>query len=52
MPLDRALHDLRNILASPSLVLFGETERHADVMAPIVEAPGAAGSRQAVGDRE
>jgi uncharacterized protein len=32
VPLDVALHDLGQILASPTLVLLSETERHAEVM--------------------
>jgi toxin-antitoxin system PIN domain toxin len=44
MPSASALRDLRHILASPSLVLLGETTRHADVMAAVVEASAAAGN--------
>lgn len=44
MPGELALRDLRNILASPSLVLLGETERHVDVMASLVESAGATGN--------
>ena len=33
-----ALHDLHQILASPTLLLLSETERHADVMTMVVEA--------------
>jgi toxin-antitoxin system PIN domain toxin len=43
-PLEVALADLRAILASPSLVLLGETARHAEVMAGVLEASGAAGN--------
>jgi toxin-antitoxin system PIN domain toxin len=44
MPIAAALRDLRQILASPSLVLLGETSRHAEVMAAVVEASGASGN--------
>lgn len=44
MPRELALRDLRSILASPSLVLLGETERHVDVMASVVERADANGN--------
>jgi toxin-antitoxin system PIN domain toxin len=44
MPSAAALQDLRRILDSPSLVVLGETARHADVMAAVVEASGATGN--------
>ena len=44
MPIGRALKDLGNVLASPSLVLLGETARHGEVMASIVEGSGATGN--------
>lgn len=44
MPGATAMRDLRHILASPSLVLLGETARHAEVMATVVEASGATGN--------
>jgi toxin-antitoxin system PIN domain toxin len=44
MPCAAALQDVQRILASPSLVVLGETTRHAEVMAAIVEASGAAGN--------
>lgn len=44
MPWAAALRDLRRVLASPSLVVLGETSRHADVMAAVVEASGATGN--------
>jgi len=44
MPGAAAMRDLRRILVSPSLVLLGETTRHADVMATVVEASGATGN--------
>jgi len=44
MPGARAMKDLRQILASPSLVLLGETDRHAEVMAAVVESSGASGN--------
>jgi len=36
VPLSIALEDLEQILASPTLVLLSETERHAEVMASVV----------------
>ena len=39
-----ALADLGAILASPSLVLLGETSRHAEIMAEIVGGSGATGN--------
>ena len=44
MPTAAAVRDLRSILASPSLVLLGETTRHAEVMATVVETSGATGN--------
>ena len=44
MPIAAAMRDLRQILASPSLVLLGETARHTEVMAAVVEASGASGN--------
>lgn len=44
MPGAAAMNDLRRILGSPSLVLLGETPRHAEVMASVVEASGATGN--------
>lgn len=44
VPLDVALADLRAILASPSLVLLSETNRHAEVMETVVRAAGATGN--------
>jgi toxin-antitoxin system PIN domain toxin len=44
MPSARAMRDLRNILASPSLLLLSETERHAEVMASVVETAHATGN--------
>jgi toxin-antitoxin system PIN domain toxin len=44
MPAASAIDDLRCILASPSLVLLGETSRHAEVMATVMEASGATGN--------
>jgi hypothetical protein len=44
MPPGKALRDLQHILASPSLVLLGETTRHPEVMAAVVEASGASGN--------
>jgi toxin-antitoxin system PIN domain toxin len=44
MPSAAALRDLRQILGSPSLVLLGETSRHAEIMAAVVDASGASGN--------
>jgi toxin-antitoxin system PIN domain toxin len=44
MPSALALRDLRSILASPSLVLLGETERHVEVMASVVGGADATGN--------
>jgi toxin-antitoxin system PIN domain toxin len=44
MPVAAALRDIRRILASPSLVLLGETSRHAEVMASVVDRSGATGN--------
>ncbi|MFI5387951.1 MAG: TA system VapC family ribonuclease toxin [Fimbriimonadales bacterium] len=43
-PLDLALHDLDQILASPTLVLLSETERHAEVMNSVVSESGVTGN--------
>jgi toxin-antitoxin system PIN domain toxin len=44
VPLALALEDLQQILASPTLVLLTETERHADVMATLVRESGVTGN--------
>lgn len=44
MPVERALADLRAILASPSLVLLAETPRHAEVMEEVIRASAASGN--------
>ena len=44
MPSAAAMSDVRRILASPSLVLLGETTRHGEVMASVIEASGATGN--------
>ena len=44
MPSAAALRDMRRILVSPSLVLLGETTRHAEVMASVVDPSGATGN--------
>ncbi|MGQ0734033.1 MAG: TA system VapC family ribonuclease toxin [Acidobacteriota bacterium] len=43
-PLDRALHDLESLLASPSLVLIGEGPAHPGHMRRMVEGGGAVGN--------
>lgn len=44
VPIDLALHDLSQILSSPTLLLLSETERHADVMKTIVADSGVTGN--------
>jgi toxin-antitoxin system PIN domain toxin len=44
VPLAIALHDLNQILASPTLVLLSETVRHAEVMAGVVRESGVTGN--------
>ncbi len=44
MPLDIALRALRAVLDSPSLVLLSENERHATVMADVLQAGRATGN--------
>jgi toxin-antitoxin system PIN domain toxin len=44
VPLELALHDLSQILASPTLVLLSETERHAEVMMAVVNESEATGN--------
>jgi predicted nucleic acid-binding protein len=44
MPIAAVLKDLRRILASPSLLLLSETQRHTEIMAAIVEASSPTGN--------
>lgn len=44
VPLDLALDDLGQILASPTLVLLSETERHAEVMESVVRGSAVTGN--------
>ena len=44
VPLAIALHDLNQILASPTLVLLSETAQHGDVMAGVVRESGVTGN--------
>ena len=44
MPMDVALHDLNQILGSPTLVLLSETERHADVLTTMIKTSGVSGN--------
>lgn len=44
VPLQVALDDLRSILASPSLVLLSETERHGGVFDGVIRQAGATGN--------
>jgi toxin-antitoxin system PIN domain toxin len=43
-PLEIALADVSNLLASPSLVLLSETPRHADIMAGVLAHSGTVGN--------
>ncbi len=44
VPLDVALSDLRSILASPSLAMLSETERHVELFEEAVRKAGATGN--------
>jgi toxin-antitoxin system PIN domain toxin len=44
VPLDIALQDLKQVLASPSLLLLAETERHASVLDQTLRQAGATGN--------
>ena len=44
MPVDVALGDLRALLASPSLILLSETDRHAEVLQSVISASGVTGN--------
>jgi toxin-antitoxin system PIN domain toxin len=44
VPLTIALHDLDQILASPTLVLLSETERHGEIMTTVVRDSGVTGN--------
>ncbi len=44
MPLERALADVRSLLAAPGLVLLSETERHAETMAALLAQSRATGN--------
>lgn len=44
VPMDIALHDLSEILASPTLLLLSETDRHAQVMKMMVAESGVTGN--------
>jgi len=44
VPLSVALHDLRSILGSPTLVLLHETPNHADVMMRVLKESGVTGN--------
>ncbi len=44
VPTERALADLERILASPSLVLLGETERHRELFAGMIREGAARGN--------
>jgi toxin-antitoxin system PIN domain toxin len=44
VPLNIAMHDLRKVLASPSLFLLAETARHASVLDQVLSQAGATGN--------
>jgi hypothetical protein len=44
VPLELALHDLAQVLASPTLVLLAETDRHSEVMQRVVRDSGVTGN--------
>lgn len=44
VPIELALHDLGQILASPTLILLSETERHAEVMESVVSESAVTGN--------
>ena len=44
VPVPRALEDLSRILASPTLILLSETERHNGIFQQVIRASGAAGN--------
>ncbi|MGZ5451208.1 MAG: TA system VapC family ribonuclease toxin [Thermoanaerobaculia bacterium] len=44
VPMSVALHDLEQILASPTLTLLSETDRHVDVMKTLVKDSGVTGN--------
>lgn len=44
MPAKSALIDLEKILASPTVVMMAETERHADIMSQLIRASGVSGN--------
>lgn len=44
MPLEQARRDLHMLLSSPTLLLLGETDRHAEILERILETAGARGN--------
>ena len=44
VPVNVALADLRSMLSSPSLLLLGETSRHAEVMEEVMRSSGTTGN--------
>ncbi len=44
VPLAIALHDLEQIMASPTLVMLSETQRHSEVMTTVVRESGVTGN--------
>jgi predicted nucleic acid-binding protein len=44
VPLAVALHDLDQIMASPTLVMLSETQRHSEVMRTVIRESGVTGN--------
>lgn len=44
VPMAIALHDMEQILASPSLILLSETDRHAEILSQVVRESGVTGN--------
>ena len=44
VPVPRALQDLSRILASPTLILLSETERHIEIFQQVINTSGVAGN--------
>jgi len=44
VPMDVALHDLDQILTSPTLVVLSETERHAEILETVLKEAGVTGN--------
>ena len=44
VPVEIAVRDLRNVLASPSLALFSETTRHQEILEQVIPQSGVSGN--------